>query len=121
MTPPSTPTTQSKGQQAENLACQFLQTQGLKLIARNYRCRCGEIDLVMRQGTSLVFVEVRLRNNTRFGGALASVTAKKQEKLRRTALHYLQQHSPNANARFDVVALQGNSLNPDIEWIQNAF
>lgn len=75
----------------------------------------------MQHGDTLVFVEVRTRNSTRFGGALASITAKKQEKLRRAALHYLQQHAPAANARFDVVALQEHESTADIEWIQNAF
>lgn len=75
----------------------------------------------MQHGDSLVFIEVRQRSDTRFGGALTSVTTKKQEKLRLTALHYLQHKSPNANARFDVVAIQGTDSQQQIEWIRNAF
>ena len=111
----------NKGQMAEELACRYLQQQGLNLIEKNYRCRQGEIDLVMRQGDSLVFVEVRQRSQTGFGGAAASVTAKKQEKLRLTALHYLQHKAPRAHARFDVVAVQGDTTQQHIEWIRDAF
>lgn len=111
----------NKGQLAEQLACNYLQQQGLKLIEKNYRCRQGEIDLVMQQGDSLVFVEVRQRSQSGFGGAAASVTVKKQEKLRLTALHYLQQKAPRADARFDVIAIQGESTAQQIEWIRNAF
>ncbi|MDQ1363853.1 MAG: putative endonuclease [Pseudomonadota bacterium] len=111
----------NKGELAEQLACTYLQQQGLHLIEKNYRCRQGEIDLVMRQGDSLVFIEVRQRSDARFGGALASVTTKKQEKLRLAALHYLQHNAPRANARFDVVAVQGTSAAQHIEWIRDAF
>lgn len=115
-TPPTT-----KGAQAEHLACLYLQQQGLKLLEKNYRCRMGEIDLVMQQGDSLIFVEVRQRSNTRFGGALSSVTLKKQGKLRLAALHYLQHNAPRANARFDVIAVQGDITQQQIEWIRDAF
>jgi putative endonuclease len=111
----------NKGEAAEQLACDYLQKQGLHLLEKNYRSRQGEIDLVMQQGDSLVFIEVRQRSNTRFGGAAASVTTKKQEKLRLTALHYLQHKAPRANARFDVVAVQGDNNQQHIEWIRNAF
>lgn len=110
----------NKGEAAEQLACDYLQQQGLRLLEKNYRSRQGEIDLVMQQGDSLVFIEVRQRSNTRFGGAAASVTTKKQEKLRLTALHYLQHKAPRANARFDVIAIQGDN-NQHIEWIRDAF
>ncbi|HEX5637876.1 MAG TPA: YraN family protein [Gammaproteobacteria bacterium] len=111
----------NKGEAAEQLACAYLQQQGLRLLEKNYRCRQGEIDLVMQQGDSLVFIEVRQRSHARFGGAAASVTTKKQEKLRLTALHYLQHKAPGANARFDVVAVQGEQTQQHIEWIRNAF
>lgn len=111
----------NSGQAAEHLACKFLQQQGLQLIEKNYHCRQGEIDLVMQHGNSLVFIEVRQRSDAHFGGALASVTTKKQEKLRLTALHYLQHRAPNANARFDVVAIQGADTQQQIEWIRDAF
>lgn len=111
----------NKGEQAEQLACSYLQQQGLRLLEKNYRCRQGEIDLVMQHNGNLIFVEVRQRSDERFGGALASVTTKKQEKLRLAALHYLQHKAPRANARFDVVAVQGNTTQPHIEWIRDAF
>lgn len=111
----------NNGEQAEQLACVYLQRQGLRLVEKNYRCRQGEIDLVMQHGDSLVFVEVRQRSDVRFGGALASVTTKKQEKLRLAALHYLQHKAPRANARFDVVAIQGNTAQQHMEWIRDAF
>ncbi|MFN3398322.1 MAG: YraN family protein [Sulfurimicrobium sp.] len=105
------------GQEAENLAATFLQRQGLKLVARNYRCRMGEIDLVMNDRGTLVFVEVRLRKNPRFGGAGASITAHKQSKLIRAAQHYLQQQSLQPPCRFDAVLLDGGNM----EWVKDAF
>lgn len=107
------------GSEAEQLAANFLQQQGLALVARNYRCRFGEIDLIMRDQATLVFVEVRLRRNLNFGGAGSSITLAKQQKLTRTAQHYLQQHG-NCRCRFDAV-LMHNSTAQDIEWIRNAF
>lgn len=111
----------TKGQQAEQLACDYLCRQGMRVVAKNYRCKRGEIDLVMRDDDSLVFVEVRYRKSHDFGGALHSVTAKKQEKIRLTALHYMQQHHYNDNARFDVVAITGEGKQQQFEWISNAF
>lgn len=105
------------GQAAENLAAEFLQGQGLRLVARNYRCRMGEIDLIMDDRGALVFVEVRLRNNNHFGGAGASITAFKQSKLIRAAQHYLLQQSTQPPCRFDVVLLDGSNM----EWIKDAF
>ena len=79
----------ARGAEAENLAAAYLQQAGLTLVARNYRCRFGEIDVVAREGKTLVFVEVRMRSSNRFGGAAASITAAKRAKLLRTARHYL--------------------------------
>jgi len=110
-----------KGQQAEQLACEYLQQQGLILVERNYYCRLGEIDLIMQHQKSLVFIEVRYRKNNLFGGALESITAKKQDKLQKTALHYMQQHKTRQNTRFDVVAITGQSPQQTLEWIQNVF
>lgn len=104
----------------ERRAEDYLRTQGLLPVARNYQCKLGEIDLIMRQGKTLVFVEVRYRQNRRFGGAAVSVTATKQQRLRRAALSYLhmkglnEAHQP---CRFDLVACDGDQLN----WIPNAF
>lgn len=114
------------GQAAEDLACRYLQDQGLHLIERNYRCKRGEIDLVMRDANSVVFVEVRYRRNHRFGSGAESVDRHKQAKLIATALHYLQSNKAAAksSARFDVVSVsvQGKSpQTPEIQWIKNAF
>lgn len=111
----------AKGQQAERAACDYLLAQGLTLVEKNYRCRRGEIDLVMRHRDTLVFVEVRYRKNHDFGGAGESITRKKQEKIQTTALHYMQKLKPDINARFDVIAITGSGKQQQFEWIQNAF
>jgi putative endonuclease len=107
------------GAAAEQLAATYLQSQGLKLLASNYRCRFGEIDLIMRDGKETVFVEVRLRSHTAFGGAAASITAAKQQKLTRTAEHYLMEHGAGP-CRFDAVLLDSLTTN-NITWLKNAF
>lgn len=106
------------GQSAESRAESFLQMQGLKPLVRNWRCRFGEIDLVMLDGATLVFVEVRLRSRNDFGGAAASVTPAKQKKLLAAARQYLSTLKSLPPCRFDVVALSGDAP-PD--WIRNAF
>lgn len=106
------------GQSAESRAEAFLQSRGLKLLARNWRCRFGEIDLVMQEGATLVFIEVRLRNRSDYGGAAASVTPAKQKKLLAAARQYLATLKTLPPCRFDVVALTGDAP-PD--WIKNAF
>jgi len=108
-----------RGRHAENLAALFLQQQGLKLIARNYRCRFGEIDLIAREGRILVFVEVRMRASDQFGGAAASITAGKRRKLLRTARHYLAGAARTPACRFD--ALLVNGADNSVQWLQNAF
>lgn len=110
-----------KGQEQETRALRYLEQQGLRLRQRNYRCRHGEIDLVMDDGDSLVFVEVRYRGNRQFANGAESVDRRKQSKLAATALHYLQSHRDAARrpARFDVVSLAPNRAG--LEWIKNAF
>jgi putative endonuclease len=112
-----------QGREAEQQAAEFLALQGLRPIERNYRCRCGEIDLIMQGREGLVFVEVRFRRDTRFGGAAASVDRSKQQKLLRAAQYYLQRHNAfNRPCRFDVVAVMpGRDGAPEFEWIKNAF
>jgi len=110
-----------QGERAEQWACDYLLQQGLALITKNYRCKAGEIDLVMKHQNSLVFIEVRYRKNQQFGGALASVTTAKQHKLRLTAEHYLQHKAVKSYSRFDVIAISGEQTPPLINWIQNAF
>lgn len=114
-------TSGSAGRQAENLAARFLEKKKLRIIARNYRCRGGEIDLVCRDGKVLVFVEVRLRQNTAFGGAAASVTAIKQRRIILAAQHFLMTNAlTNDDCRFDCILMNGTSGN-DIEWLRDAF
>ena len=109
---------QVKGQAAEDLALRFLRSRGLDLVKRNYRCRGGEIDLVMRDGHHCVFVEVRYRREQRFGSPLDTVDGAKQRRLTIAASHFLARHG-NVPARFDVVAITGEP--PRIEWIRDAF
>ena len=107
------------GNAAEDAAADFLQQKGLKLIARNFRCPYGEIDLIMQDGKTLVFVEVRLRSSSDFGGAAMSITQSKQQKLKRSAERYMQLHGECA-CRFDAILMQ--SINTGaIEWVHNAF
>ncbi len=119
----SSSTTRQQGQQAESLAQHHLEQRGLRFITRNYRCKAGEIDLIMADRDSIVFIEVRLRNNPRFGSGAESVDQRKQRKLTATALHYLQRHPDQAKrpARFDVVAISTQQNQADIQWIENAF
>jgi putative endonuclease len=106
------------GQSAEVRAESFLVSRGLTPVTRNWRCRFGEIDLIMQDGATRVFVEVRLRSRSDFGGAAASVTPAKQRKLLAAARQYLTTLKSIPPCRFDVVALTGDAA-PD--WIQNAF
>lgn len=108
------------GAQAEQLAAQYLLKQGLQLLHSNYRCRLGEIDLICRQGDTLVFVEVRLRSNPAYGGAAASIDARKQAKLVRTARHYLATLPHIPPCRFDAILMQSMDSH-GIEWVKNAF
>jgi putative endonuclease len=107
------------GRGAEDAAAAHLEARGLKLLARNYRCRFGEIDLVMRDGDTVVFVEVRARRSSAYGGAAASITAAKREKLIAAARHYLSGRSPLPACRFDAVLIEGEP--PRIEWLRSAF
>ncbi len=109
----------NRGRDAETRAAKFLEDQGLHIVARNYRSRFGEIDLIARDGTTLVFVEVRARGSNTFGGAAASITAAKRGKLVRTALQYLATQGRTPPCRFDAV-LQGGRASP-IEWVRDAF
>lgn len=106
------------GKKAEDIACSFLQRNGLVLIERNYHCRYGEIDLIMQDTDTLVFVEVRYRKIATFGSAIETVDSHKQRKIIFTANYYLQKHPGNQPIRFDVVTLAPQH-EPD--WIINAF
>jgi putative endonuclease len=111
----------TSGKQAEALAAQFLVRQGLQVLAQNFRCRGGEIDLVCRDRKALVFVEVRLRRNTNYGGAAASITASKQARIILAARHYLSANAATeSDCRFDCVLLDSLDENR-IEWLRDAF
>jgi putative endonuclease len=114
-------TTGDSGRQAETLAARHLEARGLRILARNFRCRGGEIDLVCADGPTLVFVEVRLRRNADYGGAGASITPRKQQRLILAARHYLAAHDAATRpCRFDCVLLDG--LRGDaVEWLRDAF
>lgn len=106
------------GDTAEDLVLGHLTDNGLQLVSRNYSCKAGEIDLIMKDGAQLVFVEVRYRARADFGSALESVTPAKQRKLIITAQHYLQRIGNTPACRFDVV---GMGQDREIHWIKNAF
>lgn len=107
------------GDQAEKIAAGYLQRKGLALIETNYRCRWGEIDLVLRDRDTIVFTEVKLRHSNSFGGASYSVTPRKQTRIIAAARHYLagKKETP---CRFDVILLE-RLKPPRIEWIRDAF
>lgn len=116
--------TQASGAAAEALARSHLERQGLRLLAQNWSCKRGELDLVMLDAGTVVFVEVRYRRHSAWGGAAASVDARKREKLSLAAQYFLQQESRWAKypCRFDVIAITADSKNPaHLDWIQNAF
>jgi putative endonuclease len=116
-----------QGEDAEAACCDYLRSQGLKTVDRNFHCRHGEIDIIMLDKNMLVFIEVRYRKNNNFGGGLESITTTKQQKLRKTAELYLQINQHYKNARFDVVSMSKTNQTSDnqqkyiFEWITNAF
>lgn len=115
-----------RGRQGEDLACRHLEAQGLRLLERNYRCRAGEIDLVMLDGGTLVLVEVRSRSTSNHGGAAATVGARKQQRFIRAARHLMltRRDWRMLPARFDVVAIDvgpAGATEPVVTWIRDAF
>lgn len=114
---------QERGNRAEQLARRYLEQQGLRFVEANFRCRQGEIDLIMRDEQTLVFVEVRYRSQSRYGSAAESVDRRKQGKLVSAALRYMQGNPALAQqaSRFDVVAINGEQGKPQIEWHPNAI
>jgi len=107
------------GDRAERIAAAYLEDKGLAVIESRYRCRWGEIDLILRDRDTLVFAEVRLRRSKDFGGAAYSVDRRKQERIIATARHYLAR-TRESPCRFDVVLLERIEP-PRIEWIRDAF
>lgn len=114
-----------RGKWGEALVAEDLRQKGWTVAATNFRCRMGELDIVAKKGGYLVFVEVKLRKNARFGAACEAVTASKQRKLRAAAQYYLMSHPTQLQPRFDVAevyAPQGvHTVKPDIYYIENAF
>lgn len=108
---------QVEGDAGEERALRYLEKQGLKLVERNFRCKGGEIDLIMQDGGMLAFVEVRKRAGAGFGGAAASITARKQARLVIAAQTFLQRYRMPPACRFDVVAIDGDQM----EWLRNAI
>lgn len=107
------------GQCGEAQALDYLTKQGLTLFQKNYYCKAGEIDLIMLDNKQWVFIEVRVRNQETFGGALESITLSKRKKIIRCALYFLQRHKAQRGCRFDVVAI--NQQRGQVQWIKQAF
>lgn len=107
-----------RGESAEQQAHNFLIKQGLKPVGRNFRCKHGELDLIMTDKQTLVIVEVRFRKSDRYGSAVESVTPAKQSRIIAATQFYLSTQKTDCPIRFDVVALSGNGA---IDWIKNAF
>lgn len=117
--------TKQDGDWGEALVAEYLKARGCRIVEKEWRCRFGEIDLIAEQEGTLLFVEVKLRSNLRYGMPRESVTAKKQEKLRSAALLYLSMHGLDAPARFDVAEVytdaHHSARSTRIEYIENAF
>lgn len=122
-TPRDDDTHSELGRGAEEAAYQFLLGQGVQLLARNFRCRWGEIDLIVADKNTVVFVEVRYRRSKKFGSAEETVDKRKQIRLGRAAQSFLQTHPELANrpARFDVVTLAPAAQSMKLRWIRDAF
>ena len=115
--------TRSRGSRWEKVAESFLRDKGLKTLSRNFRGRCGEIDLVMLDGATLVFAEVRFRARSTHGGGAASVDAVKQQRISRAAREFLQRERRHARrpCRFDVIAIGQEQGRARLRWIRGAF
>lgn len=109
------------GDEIEHYVSCYLQQNGLKLVKANYSCKLGEIDLIMKDQETLVFVEVRFRKNENYGSGLETVTQKKQNKVKNAATCYLQQNNlyDEIPCRFDVVSVSGSRR--EVEWVKDAF
>lgn len=115
--------TRSRGAWAEDLALEYLSSQGLRGVDRNFNCKGGELDLVCLDGHRLIFVEVRFRRANALVSATQSITEAKQRRLRLAATLYLKTHREHAGrpCRFDVITVTGNGDIPEIDWIKDAF
>jgi len=113
----------SIGHQKEQQAKAWLSQKGINIIAENYLCKGGEIDLIGIKHQQLFFFEVKYRKQTSYGHPAETVTAKKQQRIIKAALAYQQKHAPQSSMRFDVIAIEGDNIakQPNIDWIKNAF
>jgi putative endonuclease len=110
------------GKTGEDLACVALEGRGYAIIARRHRCRSGEIDIIARDGGTLVFVEVKARDSRAYGAAAEAVTRGKQRRIARIASEYVMRHRLEASpCRFDVVAIHFDAGTPSVEVFQDAF
>jgi len=117
-------TTTETGNITEKFASEYLTLQNLTLVTQNFHSKYGEIDLIMLDGNTYVFVEVKYRKNNSYGGSLVAVTPSKQKKLHLCAKYYLQQqqlNEYNTPCRFDIFALEGDIKKPAVNWLKNAF
>jgi len=110
------------GREGERLAEDYLKKKGYKVLEKNYRCPLGELDLVVLDGRIIVFVEVKIRSDDRFGHPFEAVHWRKQDKMVKVALYFLSQYKLHQReARFDVVGISRGGNNPVIEHVSNAF
>lgn len=110
------------GDEAERLACAFLEQQGLVYLQKNYRCRTGEIDLIMRDNEELVFVEVKFRSKNQHGTAVEFFHASKRRKFESAVMHYLQEKKLNPSIvayRIDLVGIEGKGQQSKINWLKS--
>ncbi len=113
---------QAFGKAGEQLAVRYLKKKGYKILAQNYTCPVGEIDIIGRHKKTIVFVEVKTRKSMSYGSARLAITAHKRRKISMTALYYLKSsHQMDQGARFDVVTVQSTGGTQEIDLIQNAF
>ena len=112
------PSTKNIGSAIENLACAYLIRQGFRIYARNYRYKTGEIDIIGLDEGCLTFVEVRYRSSENYGGAIASIDLRKQQRIIRTAHYYLIQHPLDLPCRFDAVLVNKAQ---EVTWLKHAF
>jgi putative endonuclease len=112
-----------KGIASEKLVAQYLQQQGMNILQRNFRCKLGEIDLICKDSSQLVFIEVRYRKSLVFGGPMESITYRKQQKIIHTAQFFLQINpwADKLSCRFDVLGISSKIAANNIEWIKDAF
>ncbi|MCJ8170683.1 YraN family protein [Atopomonas sediminilitoris] len=118
-----TNSTRERGQHIEQAARQYLEQAGLRLLSQNWHCRYGELDLVMLDQDTVAFVEVRYRRSQGFGGALASIDRRKQEKLVTSAQAWLQANAKWSHlaCRFDTISASGPEHQLQLEWLRDAF